>query len=96
MNPPPDSIRRRFRIHGRVQGVGFRAWCWQTAAALHLDGTVRNNPDGSVDVEAMGARAALDALALALANGPRHARVDGVSELAPGANPLPSEFRIVG
>jgi acylphosphatase len=96
MNPSADSIRRRFRIHGRVQGVGFRAWCWQTAAALHLDGTVRNNPDGTVDVEAMGARAAMNALALALANGPPHARVQRVAELPPGTDPLPGEFRIVG
>jgi acylphosphatase len=95
-HPPPDSLRRRFRIHGRVQGVGFRAWCWQTGARLHLDGTVRNNPDGTVDVEAMGARDAMDALAQALAQGPRHARVDRVVELPPGADPLPGEFRIVG
>jgi acylphosphatase len=96
MNPPPDVIRRRFRIHGRVQGVGFRAWCWQTAARLQLEGTVRNNPDGTVDVEAAGARDAVEALAQALTHGPRHARVDGVAELPPGTHPLPGEFRVVG
>jgi len=96
MNRRPDTLRLRFRIHGRVQGVGFRVWCWQTAVALQLAGTVRNNPDGTVEVEAMGDPGAMHTLARALTRGPRHARVDRVAELPPGTDPLPGEFHIVG
>ena len=37
------------KIEGRVQGVYFRAWTYETAQSLGLDGTVRNMTDGSVE-----------------------------------------------
>lgn len=40
----------KLTISGTVQGVGFR-WSVQTLAqALHLKGTVKNNPDSTVTV----------------------------------------------
>jgi Acylphosphatases len=43
------------RISGLVQGVFFRASTKEKADALNISGLVRNEPDGSVYVEAEGA-----------------------------------------
>ena len=42
--------RRRYRVHGRVQGVGFRAFVWRQVQRLELEGWVRNRFDGTVEV----------------------------------------------
>ncbi len=76
-------IRRRFRVTGRVQGVFFRAETRRTARALGLRGFVRNEPDGSVVLEAAGNPAALERLAAWLHQGPPRARVDAVEEQPP-------------
>ena len=41
-------------IRGRVQGVGFRWFVKSKADELGLTGWVRNNSDGSVELEATG------------------------------------------
>jgi len=41
-------------IYGRVQGVWFRASAMETADRLGIKGSVRNLPDGNVEVEAQG------------------------------------------
>jgi acylphosphatase len=66
------------RITGRVQGVGFRNFTRRTARRLGVDGWVRNEPDGSVRLEAEGAPSALDDLEDAVHDGPRAARVERV------------------
>jgi len=43
-------------VHGTVQGVGFRHWCWRQAEELGLTGTATNNEDGTVSVVAEGPR----------------------------------------
>ena len=43
-------------VHGTVQGVGFRYWCWRQAEKLGLTGTATNNEDGTVSVVAEGPR----------------------------------------
>ncbi len=49
-------------FHGRVQGVGFRATVQGLARALPVTGWVRNEPDGSVRMEAQGDREDVDRL----------------------------------
>lgn len=70
-----------FRVSGRVQGVGFRWWTRLQARELELQGTVRNAPDGSVEVHARGEAAALDELRRRLASGPTGAHVDSVEPI---------------
>ncbi len=70
------------RIEGRVQGVGYRWWAVQTARRLGLSGWVRNRRDGSVELLAVGAPEAIDALAAACATGPSGARVKQVTQAA--------------
>ncbi|MFQ5537307.1 MAG: acylphosphatase [Gemmatimonadota bacterium] len=92
------TLRRRYRVRGRVQGVGFRWWVQRTAQALGLSGWVRNMPDGSVRLEAAGAEEALDALEEALLQGPPLARVTAVEREAAEAEVRDRDpgFRIVG
>src|SRR3989304_3720452 len=49
-----SNSRVHLRIHGRVQGVFFRASTMDKARELGLTGWVRNNPDGSVELVAEG------------------------------------------
>lgn len=81
----------RFRVGGRVQGVGFRAWTRGQAMALRLDGHARNLPDGDVEVVVAGEAAAIDALAARLLHGPALARVDRLDRQAHDA-PVASGF----
>ena len=67
-------------MHGRVQGVGFRAFVHGSAETLGVAGTVKNCPDGSVRVEAEGPREILDQLVHLLREGPPAARVTRVAE----------------
>jgi acylphosphatase len=81
-------------IRGRVQGVGFRYFVTRRAAALELSGWVRNRPDGAVEVEAEGPRAALERLVEAAGRGPAGARVMEVKQGWSERNPLHQGFRI--
>jgi acylphosphatase len=86
--------RAGFRVSGRVQGVGFRWWTVREAHRLGLRGTVRNHPDGTVEVHAAGSDAALSRLAVRLREGPPHARVDRVEPVPPTPT-LPPDFRVI-
>ncbi len=69
---------RMLTIHGRVQGVFYRQSTRQQAQQLGLTGYARNNPDGTVTIEAEGPAAALDQLTQWCHQGPPIARVDKV------------------
>jgi acylphosphatase len=71
-----------FVVRGRVQGVGYRWWARSLGLRLRLEGTVRNRPDGAVELHARGAAADLETLARELAAGPPLARVDRVERIA--------------
>lgn len=73
-----EQVRMVADVRGRVQGVGFRWFVRREARALGLSGQVRNEPDGSVRVEAEGRRDDLEALADRLRSGPPGSRVDHV------------------
>jgi hydrogenase maturation protein HypF len=71
--------RRRIRVRGIVQGVGYRPFVHRLATGRGLAGRVWNDGDGVV-VEVEGAAAALDAFAQALADeAPPLARVASVA-----------------
>ncbi len=77
--------RRRLRVRGQVQGVGFRPFVYRLALELGLSGWVRNDGEG-VDLEAEGAAVRLDEFEARLgAEAPRLAQVLSIEriELAP-------------
>ena len=65
-------------IHGRVQGVGYRAWTSGTARKLGLNGWVRNRTDGTVEAVAIGHADAITQLVEACYQGPMAAKVTKV------------------
>lgn len=75
----------RLRVRGRVQGVGFRWFTREAGREAGVAGRVRNLADGSVEIEAVGVPAALEAFKEKIRQGPRGARVDTLEEetLAP-------------
>jgi hydrogenase maturation protein HypF len=80
-------VRRRVRVHGIVQGVGFRPFVYRLAGALELSGSVRNDGAG-VAIDVQGTAAALDSFVARLrADAPPLACVDAVEvdDLAPDA-----------
>lgn len=89
MEEAADSKERRgLRITGRVQGVGFRWFTRKTAGSLGLSGSVRNRPDGSVEVHAEGTGEALERFEEWLRRGPPGARVDGIGRVE-SSMPIP-------
>jgi acylphosphatase len=71
---------RRYLVHGRVQGVGFRWFVQRRASALGVTGYVRNLDDGGVEVLAVGPPKILEQLRNDLWSGPVGASVSAVQE----------------
>ena len=63
-----NRIRMMVLYSGRVQGVGFRYTARSVAAGFEVCGTVRNLPDGRVELLAEGERAELHAFREAIRN----------------------------
>ena len=51
---PEGTVRRRYVVSGRVQGVGFRYRARYAAGQLGLAGWVQNEDDGTVTLEVQG------------------------------------------
>lgn len=83
---------RRFRVSGRVQGVGYRAFAARVARTLGLRGGAANLEDGRVEVVAAGAAHALDRLESALREGPSLARVSEVDVETLAGPPSPEDL----
>ncbi|MCF6243198.1 MAG: acylphosphatase [Bacteroidales bacterium] len=66
------------KIRGKVQGVGFRYHTKQVADELKISGFVKNMPDGSVYIEAVGEDWSIDQFTEWCKQGPPWARVDKV------------------
>lgn len=75
-----NVVRLHALVRGQVQGVGFRYWAHHTAQRLGgIAGSVRNLPDGTVEVEAESSdKTALNVLLHELHVGPDAAQVTAV------------------
>jgi len=72
------KIHLEGKIHGKVQGVFFRDATRDFAHSRGINGIVRNEPDGSVYLEAEGDKTQLNALRGWLWKGPSAADVEEV------------------
>ena len=72
------SEARQVMIHGRVQGVGFRAFVEHEALKRGIGGWVRNRRDGSVEALFTGELDAVAGMIDACRKGPLGSRVDAL------------------
>jgi acylphosphatase len=87
-------VARRFIISGLVQGVGYRYFALRAAARHQVNGTVRNLPDGRVEIFAEGDRETMDQFKNDLATGPAFAEISGIEETDEAVTGRYREFRI--
>ena len=72
--------QRHIRIHGKVQGVGYRFFATRVARRMGLKGWVQNMRDGSVEVLVEGEKQAIDDWIEELREGPRFAEVTRIEQ----------------
>ncbi|GAB6189524.1 acylphosphatase [Marinitoga arctica] len=73
-------LAKRYKVYGRVQGVGFRWFVNKIAESLNLKGYVMNMPDGSVEIFAEGNEKDLESLKDFLINGNGFSQVENIEE----------------
>src|SRR5258708_17102439 len=79
---------RQVTIRGRVQGVGYRYWVEQQAAAHAVEGWVRNRRGGSVEALFAGPEDVVSNMVAACRRGPSAARADAGDECPGNADAL--------
>jgi acylphosphatase len=89
-------VGRRYVVKGRVQRVGFRLFVEEAARRERIDGYVRNQHDGSVEVVAEGDVDAMQRFEMALRRGPSGARVDDVEMMSVEPTSRFAGFRVAG
>ncbi len=71
---------RILRIHGKVQGVGYRFFATRVARRLGLKGHIQNLRDGTVEAMVEGEGSAIDEWIEELREGPRFAEVSRIDQ----------------
>ena len=87
--------RVRVRIHGRVQGVFFRAEARSRAESLGIAGWVRNAPDGGVEALLEGEPDRVDSMVEWCRRGPSGAHVTEVEVFEEEAGQAERGFRVL-
>lgn len=75
-------------VHGRVQGIGYRAFVEREARVRDLQGWVRNCRDGTVEAVLAGDVALIEDAIAVCKRGPFGARVDAIHRTAGNASAL--------
>ena len=84
---------RRVYYSGRVQGVGFRFTAHRVSRGFDVAGSVRNLPDGRVELIAEGEPAEVDAFLQAIRDAlDHHIRDVDVEQCPPSSPPLSGFF----
>ena len=83
---------RRVYYSGRVQGVGFRFTAHRVSGGFDVAGSVRNLPDGRVELIAEGEPAELDAFLQAVRDSMSHYIRDVAIEPCPPSSPPQGGF----
>ncbi|MCH5268199.1 MAG: acylphosphatase [Lachnospiraceae bacterium] len=64
-----EKIREHLVFYGQVQGVGFRYRARHVASGLGITGWVRNEWDGTVEMEAQGTKEQINHMLLLINQG---------------------------
>ena len=83
-------------MKGRVQRVGFRYFVENAAQREGIQGYVRNQHDGSVEIVAEGDIDAMQRFEMAVRRGPAGARVDDVDTIDLDPSARFAGFRVTG
>lgn len=89
-----DLICHRIRVTGKVQGVWFRDSTLKKALELEVKGFVKNQPDGSVYIEAEATKKSMYEFIKWCHQGPPFAKVQSV-EIKEGELTYFDNFKIV-
>jgi len=71
---------RHIKIHGKVQGVGYRFFATRVARRLGLKGWIQNNRDSTAEALVEGEKNAIDEWLEELKEGPRYAEVTRIEQ----------------
>ncbi len=71
---------RVLKIHGKVQGVGYRFFATRVARRLGLKGSIQNQRDGSIEAVVEGEKKTIDDWIEELKEGPRYAEVTKIDQ----------------
>lgn len=66
------------KVFGIVQGVNFRYYTKERADSLRIAGSIKNHPDGSLEIEAEGEDNDLDEFIGYIRVGPTAAKIENV------------------
>ncbi len=70
-------VRKHYRFTGIVQGVGFRYRAKHAASGMCITGWVKNEWDGSVEMEVQGTEEAINRM-LVMINQSDYIRIDAI------------------
>jgi acylphosphatase len=73
-----DIVHLNALVHGRVQGVYYRAFTSRLAKSLALKGYVRNTSTGDVEIEVEGCKNKVEELLRQLKIGPPDAIIEKI------------------
>jgi acylphosphatase len=71
-------VALRLTIKGKVQGIGFRWFAKQVAQSQAIEGTVKNLPNGDVEIFCQGSIYNLSLFTDAMRKGPKDAEVNSL------------------
>ena len=89
-----ELVRKYVRFTGRVQGVNFRYTSMTEATKLGLTGWVRNDDDGSVEMEVQGPEETIEELFDIMQNISRRIVIDSIDQTSIPLEEDESEFII--
>lgn len=89
-----SRLARRYLVHGRVQGVGFRAFVVRNLEGSGTTGWIRNVGRTTVEAVGCGTSEQLAALEGFMRTGPINARVDRLETFDISATDSGTDFSI--
>ena len=95
MDQNQNIIEMHAIVKGKVQGVGFRATVASYCKPLDLVGTVRNLPDGSVEIYVQGPFKALEDFKKQLESRPGHGTIESVTAHYQSPTIAYKDFKII-